>query len=175
MKGSRVTEPVFVVHENPTGWDPPHYVARIDLGYAGLPGQIEQVWLKDLNDGLFRLDCIPFCAYGLAYRDLVTLDPDGVHVTGLRERSGHCVLRALIGAGEEHVVAEVRRSLDSAADRFDAAREVHGGRLLAFDIRPDADPAPLLAALHAGRAAGHLHWEWGDASPFRVSRNEWSF
>ncbi len=66
MKGSSVVEPVFVVHDNPVGRDAPYHIARVDLAYSGLDGQLEQLWLNDLGGGRYRIACIPFCADGLA-------------------------------------------------------------------------------------------------------------
>lgn len=164
-----MTEPVFVVHQNPVGWNPPHYMAQVDLAYAGLPGQVEQVWLKELGDGLFRVSCVPFCVLGLALNDTVMLDSDGRRVATIRERSGHRVLRALLYPGRESELAAVRDGLSAVAHRTGAAHEHHGDRFMAFDVAPGTLSAPLEQALKAGAQAQQLQWEWGDTAPFQVS------
>src|SRR4051794_23899056 len=161
-----MTEIVYVVHDNPTGRQAPYYIARVDLGYAELGDQVEQLWLNELGDGLFRVACIPFMAFGLAYLDVITLDPGTGYVNSVRERSGHRVVRTLVEADPEF---EVQGRLTAIAGRLGAAHEVHGGRFLAFDIAPGCGPEPLTQELEVQQASGRLEWEWGDVFPFRIS------
>jgi hypothetical protein len=168
----RVTEPVYVAHRDPIGWDPPFTIAQVRLDYSGLPGQIEQLWLKDLGGGQFRIACVPFCADGLAYLDVVALNPTGSSVREVRERSGHRVLRALLRPADEVTLAGVHAALTAAAAGLGAGHEVHGGRLLAFDVGPGVDPHRLVGVLEANAAAGRLQWEWGDDEPFRGAEDD---
>ncbi|WP_326674390.1 DUF6193 family natural product biosynthesis protein [Streptomyces sp. NBC_01257] len=39
-----------------------------------LDGQVEQLWLKAVNDGSYEVACIPFSAYGIALGDVVLLN-----------------------------------------------------------------------------------------------------
>ena len=161
-----VTEPVYVVHQSPIGWEPPFYMARVRLDYSRLPGQIEQLPLKELGDGLFRIMCVPFCADGLAYQDVVALDPDGIYVHEVRQRSGHQVLRALLRPRDEAGLAAVTESLVAVARWLGVAHEHHGDRFIAFDVSVGMDPQPLIDSLQKAADDGHLYWEWGDNAPF---------
>lgn len=162
-----VTEPVYVVHGSPIGWDPPFYMARVRLDYSRLPGQVEQLHLKELGDGLFRIMCVPFCADGLAYLDVVALDPAGIYVREVRERSGHRVLRALLRpAADEAALSAFTESLVAVARWLGVAHEHHGDRSISFDIGVDLDSQPLIDCLQKAESEGHLHWEWGDNAPF---------
>ncbi|MFF5232734.1 hypothetical protein [Dactylosporangium sp. NPDC000521] len=46
---------IYVVHPDPVARGRENYIAHADLGAFGLPGQLEQLWLKPLEDG----DCRP--------------------------------------------------------------------------------------------------------------------
>ncbi|MFJ6368544.1 hypothetical protein ACIQK5_10245 [Streptomyces virginiae] len=58
----------FFVHDEPVGRAETNYIAQADLAPLGLDGQVEQLWLKPLDDGTF-----PFQTYGLALGDRVRL------------------------------------------------------------------------------------------------------
>ena len=161
-----MTEIVYVVHDNPAGRQAHNYLAHVDLAYTELDDQAEQLWLHELGDGLYRVACIPFMAFGLAYLDVVTLDPGTGYVNSVRHKSGHRALRTLV---EDDPAFEVQRRLEALAGQLGVAYEVHGGRFLAFDITPGTDPDLLTQEMEVHEAAGRLEWEWGDVFPFRVS------
>jgi len=161
-----VTEIVYIMHDNPTGRQAPYYIAQVDLGYTELHDQVEQLWLNELGDDLFRVACIPFMAFGMAYLDIVTLDPGTGYVNSVHEKSGHRALRTLV---EEDPEFEAQGRLESLARQMGVAYEVHRGRFLAFDIAPGTDPTPLTRELDTLEAAGRLEWEWSDVSPFQTS------
>jgi hypothetical protein len=162
-----MVEPIFIVHNNPTGRQAPYYIANVDLGYAGLDGQVEQLWLNELGGGLFRVACIPFCAYGLSYLDVVTLDADGGYVETVHERSGHRVLRALLGRlADEESLAQLQAILMSTADRLNLGYEWNGDRFIAFDIPSEVTVDPLLETLNTGAVEGRLQFEWADHRSF---------
>lgn len=161
-----MTETVYINHVEPYGKVAPYYMAMVDLSYAGLPGQVEQVWLNPLDDRLFRVACIPFCAYGLAYLDEVSLDADGAFVRELVAPSGNRVLRVLV-----HDVAgvssdEVCESLRSIAVDVGLGVEMHGDRFIAFDVPKGVTVRPLVDELTARAARGVLNFEWGDLRRF---------
>lgn len=159
-------EPIYVVHKDPTGRQAPYHIANVGLDYSGLPGQVEHLWLNDLGDGTFRIACIPFCADGLSYLDVVRLSPAGSDVVALHRRSGRRVLRVLIGRISEAELNGLSESLMSVAERCGIACEWHGDRFIAFDIPEGSHPEELFALLSTDRHATRIQFEWGDNSPF---------
>jgi hypothetical protein len=101
----------FIVHDNPVGRTDRNYIARADLGPFGLDGQMEQLWLRPLDDGTFAIACIPFRTYGLALGDRVRLSGEGTQVAEVLTASGHRVLRMLLitGAGPERLAEGIAR------------------------------------------------------------------
>lgn len=49
----------FIVHDDPVGRAASNYIAHADLAPFGLDGQMEQLWLKPLNDGTFAIAAYP--------------------------------------------------------------------------------------------------------------------
>ncbi|MCX5192295.1 DUF4265 domain-containing protein [Streptomyces sp. NBC_00249] len=85
----------FIVHDDPVGRAQRNYIAQADLAPFGLDGQVEQLWLKPLNDGTFSIACIPFQTYGLALGDRVRLSAND-QVSEVVGPSSHRVLRMLL-------------------------------------------------------------------------------
>ena len=162
-----MAEAVFVTHENPLGREAPYYMARVDLAYAGLAGQVEQLWLNEVGDGTLQIACIPFCAYGLAYRDIVRLDSVGVNVRELVRPSGHRALRSLLSIDmDADTLRQTRAALIQVADKLAIAAEWHGDRYVAFDVPPTADPTQLVLTLDLLAGEGRAHHEWSDRHRF---------
>ncbi|WP_338491845.1 DUF4265 domain-containing protein [Streptomyces sp. SJL17-4] len=84
-----------IVRDEPVGRAQNNYIAQADLAPFGLDGQVEQLWLKPLNDGTFSIACIPFQTYGLALGDRVRLSAND-QVSEVVGRSSHRVLRMLL-------------------------------------------------------------------------------
>lgn len=158
MRDHRPT--TFVVHDNPARRADANYVARIDLERFGFEGEVEQVWLRRLDGDLAELCCIPFVAYGLALNDVVRISPDGSHATDLVTASGHRALRILIAP--EHAPGPLEAVLAASG----LAHEWRGGRHVAIDVPPEAQPAELGEFVVGAAAAGHLHWEWSQVEAF---------
>lgn len=162
-----MAESVIVVHENPIGRTAPYCIARIHLAYSGLKGQMEQIWLNKVTEGCFEMACVPLCAYGLSFRDRVSLDSGAKYVDGLIEKSGNRVFRLLLKPGLADAVANlIRRKLETAAEALGVLREWHGTGMVAFNIPKGVDVEPLLNIPTEGRGAGNLFWEWGDLKGF---------
>lgn len=161
-----MTESIYVVHNNPAGRQAPYHIVNVDLSYSGLPGQVEQLWLNDLNDGTFRIACIPFCADGLSYLDVVSLDSAGGAVATVHQRSGHRVMRVLIRQLDAKELHSLKLALVAAADRCVVLYEWHGERFISFDIEPDKGPTELFELLAVERHKERIQFEWGDSEPF---------
>jgi hypothetical protein len=164
-----MSELVFITHERPIGGFPSYQIARVDLTYAGLPGQVEQVWLGRLDDGGLSMACVPFCAYGVAFGDRVLLDIRESYVIAVTKKSGNRVFRVLIApevcdAQAEGIISE----LISTADGCGIAFERHGGRMAAFNVDLDSS-VDLLHSLACGEmSGGKLYCEWGDMHAFKA-------
>ncbi|MFJ8622139.1 hypothetical protein ACIRD3_04770 [Kitasatospora sp. NPDC093550] len=66
----------IVVHEDPVGRAEVDHLARAGLAPFGLPGQVEQLRLRALNDGTHAVACTPFRTYGIDLGDIVLLGED---------------------------------------------------------------------------------------------------
>lgn len=168
-----MADAVYINHLDPLGKNAPYYIAMVDLTYAGLPGQMEQLWLNGLDGRRFRIECIPFCAYGLAYLDEVLIDPEGMFVQSVVAFSGNRVLRALLHEGREgggNSADEVCESIKSVAADLGLGVEMHGERFLAFDVPRDVDVRHLVDVTASWANRGALNFEWSDVRSFVYSR-----
>lgn len=158
----------FIVHEDPVGRATSNYIARADLAPFGLDGQVEQLWLKPVDEGRFEVSCIPFFTYGLALGDTVVLKDDYVsEVTGT---SGHRTLRLLFGpdlsaSARQTAADEIKREIIAAG----LLSEWNGERFVAVDVPPGVQPTGLFAVMEAAVKTGHAFWEWAEAVPFASS------
>ncbi len=156
----------FVVHEQPVGRTSTNYIARADLAPFDLDGQVEQIWLKAVNDGSYEVACIPFSAYGIALGDVVVLNDDDYVIEVVRN-SWHRTLRLLFTP--DLPPADLQKATDEIKTEIIAAdllSEWNGARLVAVDVPPDAEPSKLFAVMEAAVNTGHAFWEWADARPF---------
>ncbi|MFJ3221465.1 DUF4265 domain-containing protein [Kitasatospora sp. NPDC086801] len=156
----------FIVHEHPVGRAATNYIARADLAPFGLEGQVEQLWLKAINDETYKVACVPFSVYGLALGDTVLLNDDD-YVSAVVGTSRHRTLRFLfipdLPASDLQPVAERIKAEITAAGLLS---EWNGDRFVAVDVPPGVEPSGLFAVMEAVVNAGHAFWEWADAKPF---------
>ncbi|MER6571416.1 DUF4265 domain-containing protein [Streptomyces sp. NPDC001093] len=156
----------FVVHEQPVGRASTNYIARADLAPFGLDGQVEQLWLRAVNDGSYEVACIPFSTYGIALGDVVVLNDDD-YVSEVVRNSSHRTLRLLFTP--DLPPADLQKAADEIKTEIIAAdllSEWNGARFIAVDVPPDAETSRLFAVMEAAVNAGHAFWEWADAMPF---------
>jgi hypothetical protein len=156
----------FIVHEQPVGRAPTNYIARADLAPFGLDGQVEQLWLKAVNDRSYEIACIPFSAYGIALGDVVVLNDDD-YVSEVVRKSAHRTLRLLFTP--DLPPAELQKAADQIKTEIieaDLVSEWNGARFIAVDVPPNVEPSRLFAVMEAAVNAGHAFWEWADARPF---------
>ncbi|MCF3179696.1 DUF4265 domain-containing protein [Streptomyces polychromogenes] len=158
--------PEFIVHDEPVGRARNNYIAHADLAPFGLDGQMEQLWLKPLNDGTFSVACIPFRTYGLALGDRVVLSEDD-QVSEVVGRSQHRVLRMLLmPSPDPERVAEATTRIKAETDAAGLLSEWNGDRHVAVDVPPQANPSRLFAVMEREVAEAGAFWEWADAMPF---------
>ena len=158
----------FIVHDDPVGRAARNYIAHADLAPFGFDGQMEQLWLKPLDDGTFAIACIPFRTYGLALGDRVVLSDDEVtEVVGL---SRHRVLRMLLmpGADPARLPQAITR-IKNAIEEAELLSEWSGDRHVAVDIPPHTSPSKLFEVMEREVEAGGAFWEWADARAFSAA------
>jgi hypothetical protein len=163
-----MTDKTYIVHESPALMSAQQYIAHVDLAPFGLEGELEQLWLGDLGDGVYELRCIPFRAYGLSLLDRVAVVND--MVSAVIQPSGHRTLRALI------VPEPAGASTMAIGERFtQLARqekllfEWSGDRHVAIDFPPDSGPQSISDFVVEQKQAGNVYWEWSDSELFRTS------
>lgn len=157
---------IFIVHDDPVGRAARNYLAQADLAPFGLDGQMEQLWLKPLDDGTFTIVCIPFCTYGLALGDRVRLSGND-RVAEVLGFSGRRVLRMLLMPGPDperlpQAVARIKNTIKEAG----LLSEWNGDRHLAVDIPSQTNPSKLFEVMEREVTQAGAFWEWADARPF---------
>ncbi|MFJ4866905.1 DUF4265 domain-containing protein [Streptomyces sp. NPDC088748] len=156
----------YIVHDEPVGRAQSNYIAQADLAPFGLDGQVEQLWLKPLDDGTFSIACIPFQTYGLAPGDRVRLSAND-QVSEVVGRSSHRVLRMLpMPVPDPKQLTETINRIPTAVDAAGLLNEWSGDRHVAVDILPEAHPSTLFDIMQREVSEGRAFWEWADAMPF---------
>lgn len=110
------------------------------------PFDIEGVWAVALPDGTYRVENIPFFAFGVSLGDRVAVhkDENALWSTSVVEQAGHCTVRVVMhDIGE---VAGVRAALRSMGCSSELS---NFPQLIAVDIPPEADVQQVLAWLRA--------------------------
>jgi hypothetical protein len=104
----------------------------------------EQLWARRVGDDLFRVESVPFFAYGLNYGDVVRADSAGSVVREVVRRSGHTTLRVVFRgmAARERCVA-----LLSELAPLKVSFEAWGDGFFALDVAPDGDVDAVLDRL----------------------------
>ncbi|MFJ6722917.1 DUF4265 domain-containing protein [Streptomyces sp. NPDC091259] len=157
---------IFIVHDDPVGRAGSNYIAQADLAPFGLDGQMEQLWLKPLDDGTFTIACIPFCTYGLALGDRVLLS-DEDQVTEVIGLSGQRVLRMLLMPSPDRerlpqAITRIKNTIKEAG----LLSEWNGDRHVAVDIPSQTNPSKLFEVMEREVTEAGAFWEWADAQPF---------
>ncbi|HZM28688.1 MAG TPA: DUF4265 domain-containing protein [Gemmatimonadales bacterium] len=70
-----VDDDLIAVHERPVWKERANFLVHIDLHPWGLPGRLEQLWVRREGERLFELCCIPFFSYGFHLGDVVETTP----------------------------------------------------------------------------------------------------
>ncbi|MFE9558313.1 DUF4265 domain-containing protein [Streptomyces sp. NPDC006692] len=161
---------MFIVHGEPVGRAQSNYIAQADLAPFGLDGQVEQLWLKPLNNGTFSIACIPFQTYGLALGDHVRLSAND-QVSEVERPSSHRVLRMLLmPAPDPKQVTETTDRIRTEIATAGLLSEWNGDRHVAVDIPPGAKPSRLFDIMQREVSEDRAFWEWADAMPFSSQR-----
>ncbi|MEV0905092.1 DUF4265 domain-containing protein [Streptomyces hokutonensis] len=157
----------FIVHDSPVRRGDSNYIARVDLSAFGLPGEVEQLWLQRREDGLIKICCIPFRAYGLSLADTVSLSADGTSVIGVVSKSGRRVLRVLLMPVVNAVT--VMNEIIGEVSRLGLLSELSGDRHVAIDVPAGVDVPSLIDIAEREESASRAYWEWADSVPFSAA------
>lgn len=127
----------IVVHDRPTDREGSNTILRADIpSVAGEAARYEQLWAAKEGPTEFRITCIPFATYGLAFGDHVEADEEGplaFQVKRVTKRSGHLVIRAWLANAN----AEAWDKLNLVIDKHGLSHEFREPALVAIDIPPD--------------------------------------
>jgi hypothetical protein len=136
---------------------------HIDLPHHWATGG-ESMWAKDLGADHYRIENVPFYAYGLNLYDVVEarssspdLKPSVLRVT---EQSGHQTIRVFFA---EAISEERRITHVSALHELHVTFERCSARYFALDLEPEADMEAVRARLDALVADGVLEYETCEA------------
>jgi hypothetical protein len=124
--------------------------------------ETEGLWAKNLGDGRYRIDNVPFFLYGVSLDDIVSAeDVDGLLV--FREvisPGGHSTYRVYIPEPDTAVAAGLDERLAEIL-ALGASLERANRRLIAIDVPPDADIGAIYKMLEAGEDATLWEFEEG--------------
>lgn len=154
-------EPIYVVHDDPVHRSISNYIGMVDLDPYGLSGQLEQVWLRSLDQDQFELCCIPFAAYGLSLGDVVEVTADGI-VSKIVRKSGNRTLRFLFKSHQEGDFQRVTELLSNDNILF----EGRGRRQVSVNLTKESQAAEVIEFIGELVVSGRAFWEWNDVLPF---------
>lgn len=124
----------------------------------------ESLWAEDLGGDLFRVRNVPFCAYGINFRDVVRATADGPglkpEVREIVERSGHRTLRVFF---DDSYPEDSRVGLLKQLNSHQAFFECATSRYFAIDIEPQGSYEKVCDQLWAWENAGFLSYETCEA------------
>ncbi len=119
----------------------------------------ETMWAEPLGEGVYRLCNCPFYAYGYSFNDVVQCrgDDNGRPIVGrVKERGGHSTFRLMLAKRMTKKRFETAwKKLSAAGCNYERAN----ARLIAVDIRPDADLETALGLLQEGEDSGFWAFE----------------
>ena len=113
----------------------------------------ESVWALPLRHDRYRIQNVPFYAYGVSYDDVVLAKPrrGQLVVQGVSQRGGHSTYRVILTPGTTHdKLEEAFKDLGSLGCTYERATD----RLVAIDVPPESDIYRAYAALETGEKAG---------------------
>ncbi len=148
----------IATHELPVWRDRANSILQADLADHGFPGRYEQLWARDLGEGMYELCCLPFFTYGYALGDVVRLRRAAGRFDSVLgpvvQSSDRLVLRVAFVEPNRH------EELHGALAASDRPHEWRSPGFVAIDIEGQV-PEPLWGIIDGLAIAGLVHWEWG--------------
>jgi hypothetical protein len=135
----------------------------IEIPEGDSPYRTESLWAQKLGPLGYKLDNIPFVAYGYSYQDVVAAqeENDVLIVTDVIARGGHSTYRLFLAEGLDASDQRFENTWQKLAD-LGCVYEVATQRLLAVDVPPGADIFRVYSLMEAGEAVGL--WEFEEAN-----------
>ncbi|MFF2821397.1 DUF4265 domain-containing protein [Kitasatospora cineracea] len=155
----------YVSHEDPAWRGEKNYMAMVDLAPFDLGGMLEQLWLRELEEGIgYEVCCIPFYTYGLALGDVVAKSESDT-VDRLISKSRRRALRVFFA--EPRPSADSRSALRSAVESAALLSEWNGDRHVAIDVPDISAMQSVFDSVQGEIRNGTAFWEWSDSKDFR--------
>ena len=124
----------------------------------------ESLWATPLGNDLYRIENVPFFAYGVNFLDVVsaTAESDDLipEVRKVVEPSGHRTYRVMFN---KEVSREKQVELLETLEKYDASYERADTRNIAIDIKPSGDRVAVFDQLDEYEGAGFLSFETCEA------------
>jgi Domain of unknown function (DUF4265) len=125
-------------------------------------GEVETVWAFDLGQGRYRVDNLPWYAYGVSLGDVIEAapDPEGqLHMVRVVSKSGNRTLRLVFPAAELRTAwpAEIQDVMDWLI-RHGCSYEGANRRYQAVNVPPQVD----LGAVANFLTNAGVRWEHAD-------------
>lgn len=124
----------------------------------------ESFWATNLGNDRYRLENVPFYAYGLNFLDIVRATPDSEEtIPEIREvvrRSGRKTIRVMF---KEAVDRERQAELLNTLSEFKTSYERADAHLVAIDIKPEGSMQAVFDKLEAYEKDGLLDFETCEA------------
>ncbi|SPF53594.1 conserved hypothetical protein [Candidatus Sulfopaludibacter sp. SbA4] len=117
--------------------------------------EAENLWAEPLGEDLYRIDNVPFYAYGISHEDVVVADEaDGrLRFRAIAARGGHSTYRVLVkdSAGFESAGFQ---KLWARLSELGCTHEVAKRRWISIDVPSDSDIFVVYRILEEGMAQG---------------------
>ena len=124
----------------------------------------ESMWAEELGNDLYRIENVPFHAYGLNYRDVVRAAPDSSEtipeIREVVEPSGRRTIRVFFDKAVDQVA---QSKLLDEFKQYDASYEPANDRLIAIDIKSEGSYGAVYDQLEEWIEAGLLEFETCEA------------
>ncbi len=135
------------------------------IALVGGDGEVETLWAHDLGSGRFRLDNLPWYAYGISVGDVVeAVAGDGGQLMFSRiiEKSGNRTLRIILQQipGGEELTFESESALPMLIE-LGCGFEKANRRFIAVNVPAGVDLAVVTEALENT----DVRWEYADPTP----------
>lgn len=131
------------------------------------PADAEGLWATQLGNNRFKLENIPFFAWGVSADDVVQAEPIGqeYYFERVVTPSGHSTVRII--AYDKSSIPEIRKAIEELGCSSELS---HLPSLVAIDIPPDVDWSKVFAFLKDAEARELLEYE--ESAPRYMKRKE---
>ena len=122
--------------------------------------EAENLWAQRTGRGSFKIDNIPFYAYGVSVGDIVAAEEVEGHLRfhAVLSRGGHSTYRVLVKS-EEGYESDGFKALWISLERLGCSREVARSRVVAIDVPPSTDVFAVYQILEEGERQGVWSFE----------------